>query len=94
MAKTKGIIFSVVIIHVGILTFQFLKSRKQNNFVQYSFRLSVLALYPFIQLGIDVVYIAAKTKGMIFSVVIIQAGTYLTFQFLKRKYLCLSNKAL
>jgi len=42
-AKTKGIIFSVVIIQFGTLTFQFLKSRKQNNFVQYSFRLSVLA---------------------------------------------------
>ena len=79
-AKTKGIIFSVVIMQVGTLIFEFLNNRKQNIFFQYSFRLSVLALYPFIQLRIDVVYIEVKTKGMIFSVVIIHAGTYLTFQ--------------
>ena len=46
-AKTKGIIFSVAIIQVGTLTSQFLKSRKRNNFVQYSFRLSVLAPISF-----------------------------------------------
>ena len=43
----------------------------------------------FIQLGIDLVFIAAK---IIFSVVIIQVGI-LTFQFLKSKFLCCSNKA-
>ena len=64
----------------------------QNNFVQYSFRLSVLVLDLFIQLGIDLVYIAAKITGIIFSVVIIQVGI-LTFQFLKTKFLCCSNKA-
>ena len=72
-----------MIIQVVTLTFQFLKSRKENNFVQYSFRLSVLALYLCIQHGIDLVYNEAQnvTKGMIFSIVIIRAGKYLTFQF-------------
>ena len=64
----------------------------QNNFVQYSFRLSVLVPDFLIQLGIDLVYIAAKIIEIIFSVVIIQVGT-LTFQFLKSKFLCWSNKA-
>ena len=51
----------------------------RNNFVQYSFRLPVLTLDLFIQLGIDLVHIEAKTKGIIFSVVIIQAGMYFNF---------------
>ena len=59
----------------------------QNNFVQYSFRLSVLVPDFFIQLGIDLVYIAAKITEIVFSVVIIQVGI-LTFQFLKSKFLC------
>ena len=59
----------------------------QNNFVQYSFRLSVLVPDCLIQLGIDLVYIAAKITEIIFSVVIIQVGT-LNFQFLKSKFLC------
>ena len=64
----------------------------QNNFVQYSFTLSVLVPDLLTQLGIDLVYIAAIITGIIFSFVIIQVGI-LTFQFLKRKFLCWSNKA-
>ena len=47
----------------------------QNNFVQYSFRLSVLVPDFLIQLGIDLVYIGAKITEIIFSVVITQVGT-------------------
>ena len=55
----------------------------QNNFVQYSFRLSVFVPDFLIQLGIDLVYmIEAKVTEIIFSVVVFQVGT-LTFQFLK-----------
>ena len=57
----------------------------QNNFAQYPFRLYVLVPDFLIQLGIDPVYIAAKTTEIIFSVVIIQVGT-LTFQFLKLNF--------
>ena len=59
----------------------------QNNFVQYSFRLSVLVPDFLIQLGIDLVYIGAKITEIIFSVVITQVGTR-TFQCLKSKCLC------
>ena len=54
----------------------------QNNFAQYSFRLYVLVPDFLIQLAFDLVYIAAQTTEIIFSVEIIQVGT-LTFQFLK-----------
>ena len=59
----------------------------QNNFVQYSFRLSVLVPDFLIQLGIDLVYIAANITEIIFSVVIIQVVS-LTFRCLKSKFLC------